>query len=153
MSIKTVRSVVEQETGSPKLDSVRTSNFNGQTFQLSQANTTSQVIDVMNTPKRLVAWSIAPGDKVKVMMVRLGNTGSDSWTKSEDCCVGPQPPGDVVVIGQMPYVRCGIQVVLTDQSPTAIIDDTGHYMFLYESENGDHAVVEAYDDFVKRKTC
>lgn len=87
------------------------------------------------------------------MMVRLGNTGSDSWSKSEDCCVGPQPPGDVVVIGQLPYVRCGEQVVLTDQSPTAIIDDAGHYMFLYESENGDTAVVEAYDDFVKRKTC
>lgn len=153
MSIKTIRSVEEPTTGSPTLNSVRTSNFNGQAFQLNQANTTSQVIDVISTPKRLVAWSIAPGDKVKVMMVRLGNTGSDSWEKSNDCCVGPQPPGDVVVIGQMPYVRCGVQVVLTDQSPTAIIDDTGHYMFLYESVNGDHAVVEAYDDFVKRKTC
>nr|DAE98527.1 MAG TPA: hypothetical protein [Bacteriophage sp.] len=153
MSVRTVRSVVEQESNSPGLNLSQISNFGGQTFQLSQANTTSQVIDVMNTPKRLVAWSIAPGDKVKVMMVRLGNTGSDSWTKSEDCCVGPQPPGDVVVIGQIPYVRCGVQVVLTDQSPTAVIDDTGHYMFLYEPENGDHTVVEAYDDFVKRKTC
>lgn len=153
MSIVTVRSVIEAEPRTKEAQSVRVSNFNGNVFQLNQANTTSQVVDVLNAPKRLVAWSIAPGDKVKVMMVRLGNTGSDSWSKSEDCCVGPQPPGDVVVIGQLPYVRCGVQVVLTDQSPTAIIDDAGHYMFLYESENGDHAVVEAYDDFVKRKTC
>lgn len=153
MSIRTVRSVIEAEPKTKEAQSVRASNFNGNVFQLNQANTTSQVVDVLNTPKRLVAWSIAPGDKVKVMMVRLGNTGSDSWSKSEDCCVGPQPPGDVVVIGQLPYVRCGGQVVLTDQSPTAIIDDAGHYMFLYESENGDTAVVEAYDDFVKRKTC
>lgn len=153
MSIRTVRSVIEAEPRTKEAQSVRVSNFNGNVFQLNQANTTSQVVDVLNTPKRLVAWSIAPGDKVKVMMVRLGNTGSDSWSKSEDCCVGPQPPGDVVVIGQLPYVRCGVQVVLTDQSPTAIIDDAGHYMFLYESENGDQAVVEAYDDFVKRKTC
>ena len=153
MSIRTVRSVIEAEPRTKEAQSVRISNFNGNVFQLNQANTTSQVVDVLNAPKRLVAWSIAPGDKVKVMMVRLGNTGSDSWSKSEDCCVGPQPPGDVVVIGQLPYVRCGVQVVLTDQSPTAIIDDAGHYMFLYESENGDHAVVEAYDDFVKRKTC
>lgn len=153
MSIRTVRSVIEAEPKTKEAQSVRASNFNGNVFQLNQANTTSQVVDVLNTPKRLVAWSIAPGDKVKVMMVRLGNTGSDSWSKSEDCCVGPQPPGDVVVIGQLPYVRCGEQVVLTDQSPTAIIDDAGHYMFLYESEKGDTAVVEAYDDFVKRKTC
>lgn len=153
MSIRTVRSVIEAEPRTKEAQSVRASNFNGNVFQLNQANTTSQVVDVLNTPKRLVAWSIAPGDKVKVMMVRLGNTGSDSWSKSEDCCVGPQPPGDVVVIGQLPYVRCGVQVVLTDQSPTAIIDDAGHYMFLYESEKGDTAVVEAYDDFVKRKTC
>lgn len=153
MSIRTVRSVIEVEPKTKEAQSVRASNFNGNVFQLNQANTTSQVVDVLNTPKRLIAWSIAPGDKVKVMMVRLGNTGSDSWSKSEDCCVGPQPPGDVVVIGQLPYVRCGVQVVLTDQSPTAIIDDAGHYMFLYESENGDTAVVEAYDDFVKRKTC
>lgn len=153
MSIRTVRSVIEAELKTKEAQSVRASNFNGNVFQLNQANTTSQVVDVLNTPKRLVAWSIAPGDKVKVMMVRLGNTGSDSWSKSEDCCVGPQPPGDVVVIGQLPYVRCGEQVVLTDQSPTAIIDDAGHYMFMYESENGDTAVVEAYDDFVKRKTC
>lgn len=153
MSIRTVQSVIEAEPRTKEAQSVRVSNFNGNVFQLNQANTTSQVVDVLNAPKRLVAWSIAPGDKVKVMMVRLGNTGSDSWSKSEDCCVGPQPPGDVVVIGQLPYVRCGVQVVLTDQSPTAIIDDAGHYMFLYESENGDHAVVEAYDDFVKRKTC
>lgn len=153
MSIRTVRSVIEAEPRTKEAQSVRVSNFNGNVFQLNQANTTSQVVDVLNTPKRLIAWSIAPGDKVKVMMVRLGNTGSDSWSKSEDCCVGPQPPGDVVVIGQLPYVRCGVQVVLTDQSPTAIIDDAGHYMFLYESENGDQAVVEAYDDFVKRKTC
>lgn len=153
MSIRTVRSVIEAEPKTKEAKSVRASNFNGSVFQLNQANTTSQVVDVLNTPKRLIAWSIAPGDKVKVMMVRLGNTGSDSWSKSEDCCVGPQPPGDVVVIGQLPYVRCGEQVVLTDQSPTAIIDDAGHYMFLYESENGDTAVVEAYDDFVKRKTC
>lgn len=153
MSIRTVRSVIEAEPKTKEAQSVRVSNFNGNVFQLNQANTTSQVVDVLNTPKRLIAWSIAPGDKVKVMMVRLGNTGSDSWSKSEDCCVGPQPPGDVVVIGQLPYVRCGEQVVLTDQSPTAIIDDAGHYMFLYESENGDTAVVEAYDDFVKRKTC
>lgn len=153
MSIVTVRSVIEAEPRTKEAQSVRVSNFNGNVFQLNQANTTSQVVDVLNTPKRLIAWSIAPGDKVKVMMVRLGNTGSDSWSKSEDCCVGPQPPGDVVVIGQLPYVRCGEQVVLTDQSPTAIIDDAGHYMFLYESENGDNAVVEAYDDFVKRKTC
>lgn len=153
MSIRTVRSVIEAEPKTKEAQSVRASNFNGNVFQLNQANTTSQVVDVLNTPKRLVAWSIAPGDKVKVMMVRLGNTGSDSWSKSEDCCVGPQPPGDVVVIGQLPYVRCGVQVVLTDQSPTAIIDDAGHYMFLYESEKGDTAVVEAYDDFVKRKTC
>lgn len=153
MSIRTVRSVIEAEPKTKEAQSVRASNFNGNVFQLNQANTTSQVVDVLNTPKRLVAWSIAPGDKVKVMMVRLGNTGSDSWSKSEDCCVGPQPPGDVVVIGQLPYIRCGVQVVLTDQSPTAIIDDAGHYMFLYESEKGDTAVVEAYDDFVKRKTC
>lgn len=153
MSIRTVRSVIEAEPRTKEAQSVRASNFNGNVFQLNQANTTSQVVDVLNTPKRLIAWSIAPGDKVKVMMVRLGNTGSDSWSKSEDCCVGPQPPGDVVVIGQLPYVRCGVQVVLTDQSPTAIIDDAGHYMFLYESEKGDTAVVEAYDDFVKRKTC
>ena len=153
MSIVTVRSVIEAEPRTKEAQSVRVSNFNGNVFQLNQANTTSQVVDVLNAPKRLIAWSIAPGDKVKVMMVRLGNTGSDSWSKSEDCCVGPQPPGDVVVIGQLPYVRCGVQVVLTDQSPTAIIDDAGHYMFLYESENGDQAVVEAYDDFVKRKTC
>jgi len=153
MSIRTVRSVIEAEPKTKEAQSVRASNFNGSVFQLNQANTTSQVVDVLNTPKRLIAWSIAPGDKVKVMMVRLGNTGSDSWSKSEDCCVGPQPPGDVVVIGQLPYVRCGVQVVLTDQSPTAIIDDAGHYMFLYESEKGDTAVVEAYDDFVKRKTC
>lgn len=153
MSIRTVRSVIEAEPKTKEAQSVRASDFNGNVFQLNQANTTSQVVDVLNTPKRLVAWSIAPGDKVKVMMVRLGNTGSDSWSKSEDCCVGPQPPGDVVVIGQLPYVRCGAQVVLTDQSPTAIIDDAGHYMFLYESEKGDTAVVEAYDDFVKRKTC
>lgn len=153
MSIRTVRSVIEAEPRTKEAQSVRVSNFNGNVFQLNQANTTSQVVDVLNTPKRLIAWSIAPGDKVKVMMVRLGNTGSDSWSKSEDCCVGPQPPGDVVVIGQLPYVRCGVQVVLTDQSPTAVIDDAGHYMFLYESENGDQAVVEAYDDFVKRKTC
>jgi len=153
MSIRTVRSVIEAEPKTKEAQSVRASNFNGNVFQLNQANTTSQVVDVLNTPKRLVAWSIAPGDKVKVMMVRLGNTGSDSWSKSEDCCVGPQPPGDVVVIGQLPYVRCGVQVVLTDQSPTAVIDDAGHYMFLYESEKGDTAVVEAYDDFVKRKTC
>jgi len=153
MSIRTVRSVIEAEPKTKEAQSVRASNFNGNVFQLNQANTTSQVVDVLNTPKRLIAWSIAPGDKVKVMMVRLGNTGSDSWSKSEDCCVGPQPPGDVVVIGQLPYVRCGVQVVLTDQSPTAIIDDAGHYMFLYESEKGDTAVVEAYDDFVKRKTC
>lgn len=153
MSIRTVRSVIEAEPRTKEAQSVRVSNFNGNVFQLNQANTTSQVVDVLNTPKRLIAWSIAPGDKVKVMMVRLGNTGSDSWSKSEDCCVGPQPPGDVVVIGQLPYVRCGVQVVLTDQSPTAIIDDAGHYMFLYESENGDQAVIEAYDDFVKRKTC
>jgi len=153
MSIRTVRSVIEAEPKTKEAQSVRASNFNGNVFQLNQANTTSQVVDVLNTPKRLIAWSIAPGDKVKVMMVRLGNTGSDSWSKSEDCCVGPQPPGDVVVIGQLPYVRCGEQVVLTDQSPTAIIDDAGHYMFLYESEKGDTAVVEAYDDFVKRKTC
>lgn len=153
MSIVTVRSVIEAEPRTKGAQSVRVSNFNGNVFQLNQANTTSQVVDVLNAPKRLIAWSIAPGDKVKVMMVRLGNTGSDSWSKSEDCCVGPQPPGDVVVIGQLPYVRCGVQVVLTDQSPTAIIDDAGHYMFLYESENGDQAVVEAYDDFVKRKTC
>lgn len=153
MSIRTVRSVIEAEPRTKEAKSVRASNFNGNVFQLNQANTTSQVVDVLNTPKRLIAWSIAPGDKVKVMMVRLGNTGSDSWSKSEDCCVGPQPPGDVVVIGQLPYVRCGVQVVLTDQSPTAIIDDAGHYMFLYESEKGDTAVVEAYDDFVKRKTC
>ena len=153
MSIRTVRSVIEAEPKTKEAQSVRASNFNGNVFQLNQANTTSQVVDVLNTPKRLVAWSIVPGDKVKVMMVRLGNTGSDSWSKSEDCCVGPQPPGDVVVIGQLPYVRCGEQVVLTDQSPTAIIADAGHYMFLYESENGDNAVVEAYDDFVKRKTC
>lgn len=153
MSIRTVRSVIEAEPKTKEAQSVRASNFNGSVFQLNQANTTSQVVDVLNTPKRLVAWSIAPGDKVKVMMVRLGNTGSDSWSKSEDCCVGPQPPGDVVVIGQLPYVRCGVQVVLTDQSPTAVIDDAGHYMFLYESEKGDTAVVEAYDDFVKRKTC
>lgn len=153
MSIRTVRSVIEAEQKTKEAQSVRASNFNGSVFQLNQANTTSQVVDVLNTPKRLIAWSIAPGDKVKVMMVRLGNTGSDSWSKSEDCCVGPQPPGDVVVIGQLPYVRCGVQVVLTDQSPTAIIDDAGHYMFLYESEKGDTAVVEAYDDFVKRKTC
>ena len=153
MSIRTVRSVIEAEPKTKEAQSVRASNFNGNVFQLNQANTTSQVVDVLSTPKRLVAWSIAPGDKVKVMMVRLGNTGSDSWSKSEDCCVGPQPPGDVVVIGQLPYIRCGVQVVLTDQSPTAIIDDAGHYMFLYESEKGDTAVVEAYDDFVKRKTC
>nr|DAU00548.1 MAG TPA: hypothetical protein [Caudoviricetes sp.] len=153
MSIRTVRSVIEAEPKTKEAQSVRASNFNGNVFQLNQANTTSQVVDVLNTPKRLIAWSIAPGDKVKVMMVRLGNTGSDSWSKSEDCCVGPQPPGDVVVIGQLPYVRCGVQVVLTDQSPTAVIDDAGHYMFLYESEKGDTAVVEAYDDFVKRKTC
>lgn len=153
MSIRTVRSVIEAETKTKEAQSVRASNFNGNVFQLNQANTTSQVVDVLNTPKRLIAWSIAPGDKVKVMMVRLGNTGSDSWSKSEDCCVGPQPPGDVVVIGQLPYVRCGEQVVLTDQSPTAVIDDAGHYMLVYESENGDTAVVEAYDDFVKRKTC
>lgn len=153
MSIRTVRSVIEAEPKTKEAQSVRASNFNGNVFQLNQANTTSQVVDVLSTPKRLIAWSIAPGDKVKVMMVRLGNTGSDSWSKSEDCCVGPQPPGDVVVIGQLPYVRCGVQVVLTDQSPTAIIDDAGHYMFLYESEKGDTAVVEAYDDFVKRKTC
>lgn len=153
MSIRTVRSVIEAEPKTKEAQSVRASNFNGSVFQLNQANTTSQVVDVLNTPKRLIAWSIAPGDKVKVMMVRLGNTGSDSWSKSEDCCVGPQPPGDVVVIGQLPYIRCGVQVVLTDQSPTAIIDDAGHYMFLYESEKGDTAVVEAYDDFVKRKTC
>lgn len=153
MSIRTVRSVIEAEPKTKEAQSVQASNFNGSVFQLNQANTTSQVVDVLNTPKRLIAWSIAPGDKVKVMMVRLGNTGSDSWSKSEDCCVGPQPPGDVVVIGQLPYVRCGEQVVLTDQSPTAVIDDAGHYMFLYESENGDTAVVEAYDDFVKRKTC
>ena len=153
MSIRTVRSVIEAEPKTKEAQSVRASNFNGNVFQLNQANTTSQVVDVLNTPKRLIAWSIAPGDRVKVMMVRLGNTGSDSWSKSEDCCVGPQPPGDVVVIGQLPYVRCGEQVVLTDQSPTAIIDDAGHYMFLYESEKGDTAVVEAYDDFVKRKTC
>lgn len=153
MSIRTVRSVIEAEPKTKEAQGVRASNFNGSVFQLNQANTTSQVVDVLNTPKRLIAWSIAPGDKVKVMMVRLGNTGSDSWSKSEDCCVGPQPPGDVVVIGQLPYVRCGVQVVLTDQSPTAIIDDAGHYMFLYESEKGDTAVVEAYDDFVKRKTC
>lgn len=153
MSIRTVRSVIEAEPKTKEAQSVRASNFNGSVFQLNQANTTSQVVDVLNTPKRLIAWSIAPGDKVKVMMVRLGNTGPDSWSKSEDCCVGPQPPGDVVVIGQLPYIRCGEQVVLTDQSPTAIIDDAGHYMFLYESENGDTAVVEAYDDFVKRKTC
>lgn len=153
MSIRTVRSVIEAEPKTKEAQSVRASNFNGNVFQLNQANTTSQVVDVLNTPKRLIAWSIAPGDKVKVMMVRLGNTGSNSWSKSEDCCVGPQPPGDVVVIGQLPYVRCGVQVVLTDQSPTAIIDDAGHYMFLYESEKGDTAVVEAYDDFVKRKTC
>lgn len=153
MSIRTVRSVIEAEPKTKEAQSVRASNFNGNVFQLNQANTTSQVVDVLNTPKRLIAWSIAPGDKVKVMMVRLGNTGSDSWSKSEDCCVGPQPPGDVVVIGQLPYIRCGVQVVLTDQSPTAVIDDAGHYMFLYESEKGDMAVVEAYDDFVKRKTC
>lgn len=153
MPIRTVRSVIEAEPKTKEAQSVRASNFNGSVFQLNQANTTSQVVDVLNTPKRLIAWSIAPGDKVKVMMVRLGNTGSDSWSKSEDCCVGPQPPGDVVVIGQLPYVRCGVQVVLTDQSPTAVIDDAGHYMFLYESEKGDTAVVEAYDDFVKRKTC
>lgn len=153
MSIKTVRTVIEAEPRTKEAQSVRAGNFNGVVFQLNQADTTSQVVDVLNTPKRLVAWSIAPGDKVKVMMVRLGNTGSDSWSKSEDCCAGPQPPGDVVVIGQLPYVRCGEQVVLTDQSPTAIIDDAGHYMFLYESENGDTTVVEAYDDFVKRKTC
>lgn len=153
MSIRTVRSVIEAEPKTKEAQSVRASNFNGNVFQLNQANTTSQVVDVLSTPKRLIAWSIAPGDKVKVMMVRLGNTGSDSWSKSEDCCVGPQPPGDVVVIGQLPYIRCGVQVVLTDQSPTAIIDDAGHYMFLYESEKGDTAVVEAYDDFVKRKTC
>lgn len=153
MPVKTVKSVIQSDVSTDAKQLEKAGQFNGNTFQLTQINTTSRIIDVINNPKRLVAWSIAPGDKIKVMMVRLGNTGSDSWKASDDCCVGPQPPGDVVVIGQIPYVRCGTQVVLTDQSPTAIIDDTGHYMFLYDSENGDHAIIEAYDDFVQRKTC
>ena len=154
MSIRTVRSVIEAEPRTKEAQSVRASNFNGNVFQLNQANTTSQVVDVLNTPKRLIAWSIAPGDKVKVMMVRLGNTGSDSWSKSEDCCVGPQPTKVCSCYWAICLTFAVVsQVVLTDQSPTAIIDDAGHYMFLYESENGDTAVVEAYDDFVKRKTC
>lgn len=123
------------------------------TLTLSEVNRTSHVIDVFNNPKRLIAWDMVPGDKVKVMMVRTASTGPDKWSKSDDCCVGPQPPGDVVVVNQMPYVRCGAWVVLTDQSPTATIDDAGMYMLVYESGGGTEVVIDVYDDVIQRKTC
>lgn len=123
------------------------------TLTLSEVNRASHVIDVFDNPKRLVAWDMVPGDKVKVMMVRTASTGPDMWSKSDDCCVGPQPPGDVVVVNQMQYVRCGVQVVLTDQSPVSIIDDAGMYMLVYESGGGAEVVIDVYDDVIQRKTC
>lgn len=145
MAIKTVKSVVEIGANDKQ-------SFTGG-FKLSEIQTQSTVIDVFDNPKRLVAWDMVPGDKVKVMMVRTASTGPDTWSKSDDCCVGPQPPGDVVVVNQMQYVRCGTQVILTDQSPVAVIDDAGAYMLVYESGGGMEVVVDVYDDVIQRKTC
>lgn len=120
---------------------------------LTQTNRTSNIIDVFDNPKRLVAWSLRPGDKVKVYMVRTTAAGPDGWTSSDDCCVGPREPGEVVIADQMPYFRCGQQVVLTDQAPTAFIDDAGFYMLVFEPESGESVVIDVYDDVVQRKTC
>lgn len=151
MRIKTVKSVVELSATNDQAATKPGSH--GATFRLNETSTTSIVIDVFDNPKRLVAWGMVPGDKVKVMMVRTASTGPDTWSKSDDCCVGPQPPGDVVVVNQMQYVRCGEQVVLTDQSPVAIIDDAGMYMLVYESGGGMEVVIDMYDDVIQRKTC
>lgn len=149
--VNTIKSVVPLGQHQQKLVEERLSQ--GATLHLSQVQLSSRVIDVFDNPKRLVAWDMVPGDKVKVMMVRTASTGPDTWSKSDDCCVGPQPPGDVVVVNQMQYVRCGEQVVLTDQSPVAIIDDAGMYMLVYESGGGMEVVIDMYDDVIQRKTC
>ena len=149
--INTIKSVVPLGQHQQKLAEERLAQ--GATLHLSQVQLSSRVIDVFDNPKRLVAWDMVPGDKVKVMMVRTASTGPDTWSKSDDCCAGPQPPGDVVVVNQMQYVRCGEQVVLTDQSPVAIIDDAGMYMLVYESGGGMEVVIDMYDDVIQRKTC
>lgn len=151
MAVKTVLNVVK--AGDSNNDNPQTDTSGTHAIKLSLTNTTSHVISALNIPKRLVAWNIEPGDKVHVNIVRLGNTGNDGWTRSDDCCVGPTPPGDVVIMGRMPYARCGVNVVLTDQSPTAVIDDTGNYLLVYESTRGDSCLVEVYDDYITRKTC
>lgn len=120
---------------------------------LSQVNVTSRIIDVFDNPKRLVAWSLRPGDKVKVYMVRVTSAGPDGWTRSDDCCAGPREPGEVVIADQMPYVRCGQHVIMTDQSPTAFIDDAGSYILVFEPESGESVIIDVYDDVIKRKTC
>lgn len=125
----------------------------GSSFELSQANSTSRVIDVFDNPKRLIAWGLKPGDKVIVRMVRVGSTGPENWSGSENCCIGPTEPGDVVVIDSMPYERCGRQVVLTDQSPTSFIDDAGMYVLFFESSSSEVVIIDAYDDIITRKTC
>lgn len=120
---------------------------------LTQSNRTSNVIDVFDNPKRLVAWSLRPGDKVEVYMVRTVAAGPDGWTNSGDCCTGPREPGEVVIADKMPYVRCGQRVVLTDQSPIAVIDDAGFYILEFTPESGESVIIDVYDDVIQRKQC
>lgn len=149
--VRTVKTVVALGAETAR-DEVKTGPH-GYSYRLNETSTTSIVIDVFDNPKRFVAWNMEPGDRVRIMMVRTASTGADSWSKSNDCCVGPQPPGDVVVVNQMPYIRCGDHVVLTDQTPVVTIDDAGMYMLVYEALNGSEVIIDAYDDVIIRKTC
>lgn len=148
-TVKSVLAMGDHERGQVGIKRQRS----GSSFDLSQVNNTSRVIDVFDNPKRLVAWGLGPGDKVIVNMVRIGSSGPENWSGSDNCCIGPTEPGDVVVIDSMPYERCGRHVVLTDQSPTSFIDDAGMYVLFFESSASEVVVVDVYDDIIIRKTC
>lgn len=151
MGIKTVRAIISESTINTK--SLEKKSGQGSVFKMNEANKVSRVIDVFDHPKRLVGWDLQPGDKVLVNIVRISGTGEEGWTSSDDCCSKTKPPGDVVIVGKMPYKRCGAQVVITDQDPVAIIDDAGSYVLVYEPDRGFEIIVEAYDDVILRKTC
>lgn len=116
---------------------------------LSQVTDKSMNFKVQDNPVSLIAWDLAQGDTVAVYRAKVGSIGQTTWSVS--ACGLPVAPSLSVNVARMPYVRCGVPVVLTADNPHAVIDDVGVFFLVYSG--GSQAFIELLPDVISRKCC
>lgn len=116
---------------------------------LSQVSNKSFNFKVENQAVSLIAWGLETDDTVTVYRARVGSIGQTTWTVSP--CGLPVAPSLSVNVARMPYMRCGVPVVLTADNPHVLIDDVGVFFLVYSG--GGSAVVEVLPDVISRKCC